>query len=129
MSGLECNSGSGFLLQCGSRKMLFCLSKPFGNSFVTPSLHNLCALDLYFCLKKKKKSCQFFFLSKGMRGKITRRKVQVVLMEKLLPCNYSKDTKSKISRVIIKSFACLICAFKWAFQMTLYIPICCKILE
>ena len=41
MSAVKCNSGAGFLLPFGCRKMLFYLSKNFGNSFVTPSLHTL----------------------------------------------------------------------------------------
>ena len=40
LSALKRNSGAGFLLPCGCRKMLFCLSKPFGNNFVTSSLHD-----------------------------------------------------------------------------------------
>ena len=55
MSALKCNSGASFLLPFGCRKMLFCLSKPCGNSFVTPSLHsqtivksNQCPTKNYF---------------------------------------------------------------------------------
>ena len=40
LSAVKCNSDAGFRLPCGYIKMLFCLPKPVGNSFVTPSLHN-----------------------------------------------------------------------------------------
>ena len=50
LSALKCNSGASFLLPCGCRKMLLCLSKPFGNSFVTPSLHNLTVVHSKFLL-------------------------------------------------------------------------------
>ena len=40
LSAVKCNSDAGFRLPCGCRKTLFCLPKPVGNSFVTPSLHN-----------------------------------------------------------------------------------------
>ena len=33
--------GWRFSFSCGCRKMVFCPLKPFGNSFVTPSLHNM----------------------------------------------------------------------------------------
>ena len=47
LSALKCNSCAGFLLPCECRKMLFCLSKPFGNShyIIWPLCHGTCGKE------------------------------------------------------------------------------------